>query len=104
MNIIDIDIATLTRALPVSLQLPTLGGGSSFTVLNDGSSLEMVNSGNTRLALTDVILKCVYLRYLELTPSSRLNAGEYVQPNWPACPNTIFSPYIAKLIDYTLCN
>ena len=102
MSITNIDVALLIRILPSDLKLPNLGGRSSFTIRNDGASIEIVNSGGHALQLTDAILRTVHMRYIELGAAMQLNAGQYVGPNWPGCPNRIFSPLIAKLVDYIL--
>jgi hypothetical protein len=42
--------------------------------------------------------KQVWERFRKLPFNKRLKAGQYVDPNWPQCPNRNCSPWIAAAI------
>ncbi len=92
--------AEISRKLPTITTLTTLGGESQFTVFNQGSAVVIVNSSGKVHTLDDALVAAVYQRYSTLAANRKLMAGDYVDPNWPQCPNRIFAPYIARLIDY----
>ena len=93
-------LTDIIRKLPLTLNLTTLGGASDFTVVNCGGVVLIINSSGSYFELDDSIVSTVYKRYTALPVAKRHMASEYVQPKWPTTPNTIFSPYIARIISY----
>jgi hypothetical protein len=97
---ITMTLSDISRKLPINTTLATLGGDSYFTVVNQGGEVIIINSGGSVLALDDAHVLAVFNHYNTLPADRRLMAGEYVDPLWPQCPSRIFSPYVARLIDY----
>ena len=93
-------VADISRKLPARITLPTLGGESSFHVVNERGVVIIINSSGTQHKLNDAHVLSVYNRYTVLAAGRRLMASEYVDPNWPERPNRIFSPYLARVLDY----
>ena len=93
-------IADISRKLPATTILATLGGESQFTVVNQGGTVVIINSSGKTHTLDDALVAAVFQRYNTLAADRQLMAGEYVDPNWQECPNRIFSPYVARVIDY----
>jgi hypothetical protein len=95
-------INDIVRRLPVSVELTTLGGKSSFLVVNKGGIVVITNSSGRQLILDAAHVNLVYGRFISLTGRRQLMAGEYVDPKWPIPPNPnrIFSPYVARIIAY----
>ena len=93
-------VADIARKLPVTITLTTLGGESVFSVVNHGGIIRIINSAGSHHKLDDLHVHEVYLRYQSLSATKRLMASEYVAPKWPARPNRIFSPYVARIISY----
>jgi hypothetical protein len=50
--------------------------------------------------LSDAHVAAVLARYRTLPQERRLMAGEYVDPSWERPFDRIFSPYVARLLDY----
>jgi len=95
-------VADIARKLPVTITLSTLGGESSFSVVNQGGIVRIINSAGSHHKLDDAHVQAVYLRYRSLPATQRLMASEYVDPKWTARPNRNFSPYVARIISYIL--
>jgi hypothetical protein len=95
-------INDIVRRLPVSIELATFGGKSSFLVVNRGEIVVITNSSGSQLRLDAAYVNLVYNRYISLTTRKRFMASEYVDPKWPipSNPNRIFSPYVARIIAY----
>jgi hypothetical protein len=96
---ITMTVSDISRKLPITTTLTTLGGDSYFTVVNQGGEVIIINSGGSVLALDDAHVLAVFNRYNALPPARRLMAGDYVDPNWPQRPNRIFSPLLANLVE-----
>jgi hypothetical protein len=106
---VPIDLAYIIRKLPTTITLTTFGGLSSFNVDNGNGTVTITNRGGNILVLTDVIVREVYVRYinLKITGGNYLVAASYTLPTppanpngWVQCPDTVFSPYIARIIAY----
>jgi hypothetical protein len=96
----NMKLSTIIRRIPSSIQLPNLGGKSSFEVINNGNKLTIRNSSGTTLLLNQKLLDAVWCRYQSLPKPKRYQAGQYVPSNWKECPNKIFSPLIARIIAF----
>jgi hypothetical protein len=93
-------IADISCKLPATKILTTLGGESQFTVVNQGGAVVIINSLGKIHTLDDALVAAVFQRYSTLASHRRMMADDYVNPNWPQCPNRIFAPYVARLIDF----
>ena len=90
------------RKLPCELSLPTLGGESSFKVTNTGTTITITNAGGAECILTEAFVDEISTRYNQLTVNGEQRmAGRYVPDHYtPINGPFIFSPYVAKIIDY----
>lgn len=80
----------------------TLSGRSYFFVIAKGSSLEITNSNNRTRLIDEAEFDIVYSRYEELKKKKQQQKSSYyTDSHWKnsGCPNRIFSPYVARLID-----
>jgi len=80
----------------------TLGGRSYFFVINKSNSLEITNSKNKIRLIQEDEFAIVFARYEELKKKNmQQKSSYYTDTHWKnnGCPNRIFSPYLARLID-----
>ncbi len=94
------NISKVKIKLPILTEIPNFGGRSKFSIKNNGTKIELINSSGSSCIITDKLLFSVHSRYKSLSISKRHQASQYVPPNWPSCPNIVFSPLVARLIAY----
>ena len=85
---------------PDGIYFPTLGGQAMFFAAPGANFEQIIITSATgyRYEIQREIFDQILERYNELPDNLRTMAGQYVQPNWPECPNNQKSPYVAKLI------
>jgi hypothetical protein len=80
----------------------TLSGRSYFYVITKGNSFEITNSKNKTRLIHEAEFAIVFARYEELKRKKmQQKSSYYTDTHWKnsGCPNRIFSPYLARLID-----
>jgi hypothetical protein len=93
--------------------LPTLGKESAFIVRYDIERKKnnprvfifIINSKGNGCLLDEPLWDAVCKRrewLHQFQPGEIKDTGQYESQNWPECPNLIFSPYVAKLLDWAL--
>ncbi len=80
----------------------TYSGRSYFFVTTKGNSFEITNSNNKTRLIHEAEFAIVLARYEELKRKKmQQKSSYYTDTHWKnnGCPNRIFSPYLARLID-----
>lgn len=93
-------------------QIQTLGRNSSLYVcvvtIRSDQHLKLRNSGGHTNLINVDHWDLVMRRIAELTPDQREHTSRYVrgdeEPNWPQCPNQVFSPYVPAVVRYVIEN
>jgi hypothetical protein len=95
----------IINALPLEgRRFRTLGGRSSFFAMPsvNGNHIIITSSGGMDYPIDENLFNQVRVRYRALGEELRTMTGQYEHQNWPECPGTVQSPYVAALIHYRL--